>query len=225
MDNYSFLLGYNNFLLKLRLNFRKGTVQSKIDAFIAHLDSEMDFVLITDRMDESLVILAHLLGWQLTDILYLKRMVSAKLKKEPSPLLESTKETILKYQIIDSQIFAHFNASFERHIDAIGRERFYSLLDEFRELRQAFEDKCFDKSKVVKGPYGSTSYKLSWYALNKNLACVFLQTRDTVLTRVVTQLQLSQDYKLEIERKLELQDIVVKVQREYEESVKISSEN
>ena len=191
------------------------TLQEKIDAFIQHLDSEMDFVMITDRMDESLVLLKEYLGWNITDIMYLNRMVSSKPKVSMS---DETKAKILQYQVIDRQIFDHFNASFERHIDKIGREKVSSLVKQFREMREAFENKCFNKNKTVKGPYNSISWEITDYGKNVNVACTFLQTRDVILTKVITQLQLSQDYTVPINGSSKpylLKPIVMKLQRDF----------
>ena len=189
------------------------TLQEKIDAFIQHLDSEMDFVMITDRMDESLVLLKEYLGWNITDIMYLNRMVSSKPKVTMS---DETKARISQYQVIDRQIFDHFNASFERHIDKIGREKVASLVKEFREMRENFENKCFNKSKTVRGPYSSITWQITDYGRNVNLACTFLQTRDVMLTHVITQLQLSQDYEVPMEGGFKMEEIITKIKHDYD---------
>ena len=195
---------------------RRLTLGEKINAFVKHIDSEMDFVMITDRMDESLIILKEYLGWNMTDIVYLNRMVSSKPKVSMS---EETKARILKYHVIDTHIFDHFNASFERHLDRLGREKVASQVKEFKEMREAFENKCFDKSTTVKGPYNSVSWKITDYGENENVACTFLQTRDVILTKVITELQLSQDYTVPINGSngpFTMQDIVSKIQRHYD---------
>ena len=192
------------------------TLQEKINAFIEHLDQEMDFVMITDRMDESLILLKEYLGWNMSDIVYLNRMVSSKPKVTMS---EETKARILKYQVIDAQIFDHFNQTFELHLDRVGREKVASQVKEFQEMRESFENKCFNKDKTVKGPYNSISWEISEYGKNINVACTFLQTRDVTLTKVITQLQLSQDYTVPIEGNkgpLLMREIVSKIQRDYD---------
>ena len=192
------------------------TLQEKINAFKEHLDQEMDFVMITDRMDESLILLKEYLGWNMSDIVYLNRMVSSKPKVTMS---EETKARILKYQVIDAQIFDHFNQTFELHLDRVGREKVASQVKEFQEMRESFENKCFNKDKTVKGPYNSISWEISEYGKNINVACTFLQTRDVILTKVITQLQLSQDYTVPIEGNngpLLMREIVSKIQRDYD---------
>ena len=36
---------------------------------------------------------------------------------------EEPKARILKYQVIDAQIFDHFNKTFELHLDSVGKEK------------------------------------------------------------------------------------------------------
>ena len=189
------------------------TVQDKIDAFIKHLDREFDFVMITERMDESLIILKEYLGWNMTDIVYLNCNVSNKPKVTMS---DETVAKILKYQVIDDQIFNHFNASFEQHLDRVGREKVASQLKEFQEMREAFENKCFDKDKIIAHPGQSVTWELSDYGKHINVACTILQTHDYHMRRIMRQLQLSKDYTLPINETLVLQDIVSRIQREYD---------
>ena len=129
---------------------------------------------------------------------------------------DAIQQRILQYQIIDRQIFEHFNGSFDRHIEKIGRDKFNTLLAEFQRSRLEFEDACFDKDRVVGGTYHSTSWAVSNYGQTVNRTCSFLQIPDITLTRVVTQLQLSHDYEIEIERELVMPELIKWVQNDYQ---------
>ena len=196
------------------------SLQEKINAFIKHLDQEMDLIMITDRLDESLIILKEYLCWSMTDILYLKRLVSGKTKKTIS---DKTKARISKYQVIDAQIFNHFNKSFQQKLDGMGRENIARQVEEFRKLRETFENKCFDKNETVELRFQSMSWKLSDYGTNKNLACMLLQTCDVKLTHALAELQLSQDYTVPIvssggklhDKPFMMQDMLSKIQLDY----------
>ena len=132
----------------------------------------------------------------MTDIVYLNRMVRSIPKVTMS---EETKVRILKYQIIDAQIFDNFNKTFELHLDRVGKEKIAFQVKEFEEIRESFENKiCFNKDNTVNGLYNSISWEITEYGININInvACTFLQTRDVILTKVITQLQPSQDLSL-----------------------------
>ena len=73
----------------------------------------------------------------MTDIVYLNRMVRSIPKVTMS---EETKARILKYQVIDAQIFDHFNKTFELHLDRVGKEKIASQVKEFEEIRESFEN-------------------------------------------------------------------------------------
>ena len=83
-------------------------------------------------------------------------------------------------------------------------------------MREAFENKCFDKNKVIDAPLQSVTWELSDYGKNINVACKILQTREDTLTRIMKQLQLSQDYTVPINDTLLEQDMVSRIQRDYD---------
>ena len=157
------------------------------------------------------------MGWEMEDILYLNRMVS-KSKTEPQPSLsESTKQKILQFQIIDRKIFAHFNASFDRHIHNIGEEKFYNLVEDFKRKRTEFEDSCFNKeNELILSAFGTVSWNISEFGRTENRACEFLQSPDIALTHAVMQLQRSRDYQVEVEGKMQLQELFQWIQSDYE---------
>ena len=140
----------------------------------------------------------------MTDIVYLNRMVRSIPKVTMS---EETKARILKYQVIDAQLFDHFNKTFELHLDWVGKEKTASQVKEFEEIRKSFENKiCFNKDNTVNG--------FLFINININVACTFLQTREIILTKVITQLQPSQDYTIPIKGNngpLLMRDIVSKI--------------
>ena len=197
-------------------------LKDRIKEFIKHLNQDMDFVMITDRMDESLIILKEYLCWNMTDILYLNRLVRDQPKVSMSA---ETMNRILKYQVIDDQIFHHFNASFDHHLEKIGREKVASQVKEFRKMREAFENKCFNKNKIVKLPYSSKSWEISDYGKYENLACTFLQADDVEMTEALAKLQLSQDYTVPMigsdgsiidHPYYPMQDMISKIQHDYD---------
>ena len=207
-------LGWKRFADKFRSTT---SMQDQMDAFIAFLDVEFDFVMLSERIDESLVMLKEYMGWELRDILYLSRNVLRKNTK--GYVSEKTKRTILDHLTLDKQIYDHFSASFERHIDKLGRARIAGEVHKFRVLREEFENKCLNKSGGLQQmEWHSFSYPLTNYGKTENFACSFLQTNDMVLDRAVTQLQLSRDYAETVRGRatFDLQGVIMKLQYEHE---------
>ena len=199
--------------------YSDGPLQEKIEKFIEHLDKEMDLVMITDRMDESLVLLKEKLGWNLTDILYLKRMVAKKDERKLKPLSNSTINRILDRQIADRQLFNYFNKKFDQQIDELGRDRFEKQVKHFQDLRLRFENKCFNKSHIIGSVMRTQTWALSEYA-SKNLACEFLQSRDILLTRAITQIQKTHDYTKQLgNEKMIFQEMFQKIQSDFDSGI------
>lgn len=177
------------------------SVQQRLDKFIEMLDEELDFVMITDKMDESLVVLKNLLGWDMTDILYLNKKVTER--KSNSDITEKTNQRLLKAMELDRQIFMFFSYKFDFHVKRIGKEEVSAEVQQFITMRQNFEDLCFDKNEGTKPVcvdcpnenLGRTvTWELSQYGKTENLACAFLHTDFRLYPRVVSDLLLSGDY-------------------------------
>jgi hypothetical protein len=81
---------------------------------IERLDGEFDLVMVTERMEESLVLLRHLLHWSTDDVVHLNLN---RRKSEKSPKLTSEERQILvKWLAADVQIYQHFSRRFEERI-------------------------------------------------------------------------------------------------------------
>ena len=178
------------------------TVQQRIDAFIDMLDTELDLVMITDRMDESLVVLKEYMGWEVNDILYLTKKITEK--KRSRILSTRTENAILDRMVIDRQIFNHFSAKLDKQIELLGKERIRKLVVNFKLLRQNFEDKCYDKKKgmtqfcdhdcVDPKMRNVVNWQLSEYGKSENPSCSFLNTEYRFYCMAISDVQLSQDY-------------------------------
>ena len=186
---------------RLTASMQSDTIQERIDQFIKMLDTEFDLVMITDRMDESLVVLKELMNWEMKDILFLNQKTSAK--KPNTDLSTRTERKILDRMSIDSQIFNHFNTKLDTQIDNLGKERIEQSVMKFRSMRQSFEDRCYDKKKGV-GKYcvgcvdhfmeNVVGWQLSEYGKTENPSCAFLDSEFSNYCRAISDLQLSHDY-------------------------------
>ena len=165
-------LGFNNKFSKAQSSDK---LQEQIDLFIADLETEFDLIFITDRFDESLVLLKEMMGWEMSDILYRKRLVNEDNISRKDELSTSTKERILKNQLIDTQMYEHFNTSLNEKIDQIGREKFTELVADFHMELEEFNRLCLSESQY-------------------RLQCRFLTLDDVKITRMLTELQISDDY-------------------------------
>uniref|UniRef100_UPI0037E6F9C2 galactose-3-O-sulfotransferase 3 n=1 Tax=Semicossyphus pulcher TaxID=241346 RepID=UPI0037E6F9C2 len=103
-------------------------------AFLAEVERLYSLVMIAEYFDESLVLLRHLLSWDLDDILYVKlNMRTTSSKRSLTPGLSAK---IRAWNSIDARLYDHFNASLWRQLTALGPA---CVAREVRLLRQAQE--------------------------------------------------------------------------------------
>ncbi|XP_028984170.1 galactose-3-O-sulfotransferase 3 [Betta splendens] len=110
-------------------------------AFVAEVERVFSLVMIAEYFDESLVLLRHLLSWDLDDILYVKlNMRTMSSKRSLTPGLPAK---IRAWNSLDAHLYDHFNASLWRQLSALGPA---CVAREVRLLRQAQERlmrRCF----------------------------------------------------------------------------------
>ncbi|XP_060887070.1 galactose-3-O-sulfotransferase 3 [Labrus mixtus] len=113
---------------------RPATDVTYAQTFLVEVERVFSLVMIAEYFDESLVLLRHLLNWDLDDILYVKlNMRTTNSKRSLTPGLSSK---IRDWNSIDALLYDHFNASLWRQLSAMGHA---CVAREVRLLRQAQE--------------------------------------------------------------------------------------
>nr|XP_046185660.1 galactose-3-O-sulfotransferase 3-like [Oncorhynchus gorbuscha] len=125
-------------------------------AFVAETERVFSLVMIAEYFDESLVLLRHLLSWDLEDVLYVKlnmRMSGSKHSLSPGLPFK-----IRAWNALDARLYDHFNASLWRQLTALGPA---CVAREVRLLRRAQE-------RLVRGCFGGRLPQLRSAAQIKN---------------------------------------------------------
>ncbi|XP_061105344.1 galactose-3-O-sulfotransferase 3-like [Conger conger] len=84
--------------------------------FIEEIEREFSLVMISEYFDESLVLLRHLLAWDLEDMLYVKLNMRASRTKLSSGLPAQVRA----WNALDARLYDHFNASLWRQLATLG---------------------------------------------------------------------------------------------------------
>lgn len=131
-----------------------------VEPIVSHILNEYDFIGITERMDESLVVLSLLLNLPLTDVLYLKakgsggfddgrfqRRCTYIIPPYVSPNMKSffASHKWKKRIVGDDYLYQLVNQSLDMTIDMLGRDLIGQKLIEYQQLRQLSEDTCATK--------------------------------------------------------------------------------
>lgn len=132
--------GRNQFAFDLGINISQFENENEIRKAIERFEDQFDLVMITERMDESLVLLKHLLCWSTDDVVALHQNARAASAKKK--LTSELKRDILKWNRADEMIYDHFYKRFEEKVDEFGKERMKSEVEELRQRTKLWTDYC-----------------------------------------------------------------------------------
>lgn len=85
-----------------------------IDKYILKLEKEFDLVMITEKMEESLILLRYLMCWQLEDIVIFDYHVRSS--DVPVKLSEEDQKELRRWLKADLKIYKHFNKVFDARV-------------------------------------------------------------------------------------------------------------
>lgn len=137
--------GSNQMMFDLGANPSIFNNESLINQYIDKLESWFDFVLVADRMDESLVLLRHLLCWDIDDVVTFK--LNARDPKFKSNLRKQEKDILRQLNHADVLLYKRFVDKFDKAIDAFGRDRMVSETEQLRERTEKWYDFCIKKEQ------------------------------------------------------------------------------
>lgn len=121
---------------------RSGDDEEYVQASLAEVERVFSLVMIAEYFDESLVLLRHLLSWDLEDILYIKlNMRKPSSKQSLTPGLASK---IRSWNSLDTRLYDHFNASLWRQITALGPACVEREVQVLRQAQEKLLRSCFD---------------------------------------------------------------------------------
>ncbi|XP_033100993.1 galactosylceramide sulfotransferase-like [Anneissia japonica] len=108
------------------------------------LKQELDFVLISEYFNHSLVLMKQKLCWQTDDILYISKGIRNSHIRYQLKL--ETKERIKAWNALDMQLYNYYNETLWRKISEYG-SMFWDDLKEFENRLEEIQSECIDTSK------------------------------------------------------------------------------
>uniref|UniRef100_A0A3Q3BE17 Galactose-3-O-sulfotransferase 3 n=1 Tax=Kryptolebias marmoratus TaxID=37003 RepID=A0A3Q3BE17_KRYMA len=120
---------------------RSATDVTYAQTFAAEVEKVFSLVMISEYFDESLVLLRHLLSWDLDDIVYIKLNVRTESsKKSLSPGLPGK---IRAWNSIDAYLYDYFNASLWVKLSALGLDCVAKEVYLLRQAQERLTKSCF----------------------------------------------------------------------------------
>ena len=109
------IIGKNQLLWDLGMSYTDMEDREKVNMKINELDKQFDFVLLAEYFDESLVLLARLLCWELSDVRYLKQ--NARKAEKVSNITEEATGLLKTWLSADFLLYKHFLTKFWQQVE------------------------------------------------------------------------------------------------------------
>ena len=124
---------------------------------IKQIENQFDLVMIAEQFDESLVLLANLLCWNLTQVTSLK--VNARKKDLVSPVKATTRKILKQWLCADYLLYNHFLEVFETKKENFGKQELTRRTLRLQQLNKDIEERCIISSSEDPGVDLDLQYK------------------------------------------------------------------
>lgn len=123
--------------------------KSDISKYIDKLDDEFKFIIISERFDESMVLMKRYLNWSLKDVLYMDQNVAGSATNTRKIVPEAAKDDIKKFLYLDVALYKFAMERFNKQINAEG-EDFTNEVKFFKLIREKVKTFCKSKASELK---------------------------------------------------------------------------
>jgi len=127
-------------LWDLGLSNEKLKDQQAVSNKILELENQLDLILISERFDESLILLKDKLCWNLEDVAYIRQ--NERTQKHKSKMTSKTREILREWLWADYQLYIYFKEKFEKTIGEIDTTYLQSELEQLQYLNNNLKEKC-----------------------------------------------------------------------------------
>ncbi|XP_047143592.1 galactose-3-O-sulfotransferase 3 isoform X1 [Hydra vulgaris] len=127
-----------------------------IESVLKSISRDFDLVMITEYMEESLVLLKNELNWNLEDVVFFSHN-ARQFKEKNTNDIENVTRKILNWNKIDAAIYKHFNQTFWTKI-ANSPPDFYTDVNKLKEWNRDLVNQCTGKKTTESSTYLTKSY-------------------------------------------------------------------
>ncbi|KAK6177218.1 hypothetical protein SNE40_015362 [Patella caerulea] len=114
---------------------------TKMLKYVHDLDLTLDLVMITERFDESMILLRRMLNWSFKDILYIKQNA---LKNKTKDNIDSTLiDKVKKFSELDYILYDYFYEKFDKRVKQQSSD-FNDEVSAFKSIRERVAQFCFN---------------------------------------------------------------------------------
>lgn len=119
---------------------------NEINAYITKLDKEFQFIIITEKFDESMVMMKRILNWETRDVLYINKNVHQKENGDSKyTLSEKDKDKIRPFLYLDAALYSFAVEKFNKIAKEAG-EDFVKEVENFKSVISDVKTFCANKT-------------------------------------------------------------------------------
>ncbi|XP_071941582.1 galactosylceramide sulfotransferase-like [Antedon mediterranea] len=141
---------WSRYIKRTNVMFRNFDYKQKIDTttmakmVMANMEEELDFVMLLEYLDESLILLKNKLCWSFEDILYVPKLVL----KQRFAINESLANRIRKWSRWDVILYDRFNTSFWKQVNKFGLHKMKRELHIFKDKQDDLVKNCSEEVQL-----------------------------------------------------------------------------
>ncbi|XP_075256114.1 galactosylceramide sulfotransferase-like isoform X2 [Convolutriloba macropyga] len=124
--------------------------ENEVEATIRFMEDTFDIVMITERFDESLILLKEHLGISTEQITYISLYERYRKEHYNKQFDQDVESAIRKKLWADDTIYKHFRTLFDQKVEQFGEERMRIELSELKQRQDELHDECIDKEVVAR---------------------------------------------------------------------------
>ncbi|GIY18349.1 galactose-3-O-sulfotransferase 2 [Caerostris extrusa] len=195
LKNRSNGMGRNQMLFDFGVHPAFFNNRAMIIRAIENIERNFDFIMVAEYFDESIILLKHILCWELDDVISLT--INARMKNYKKNLSDEAVKNLEEWNWGDKMLYEYFLAKFHKTMDEFGREQLKIEVEELQRRRNDWFDYCIQKKVEAKNltSYNIWSNKVAGYILKPNIdnvTCEDLVKPEKYFTSEIRQHQLIQ---------------------------------
>ncbi|TRY68546.1 hypothetical protein TCAL_06217 [Tigriopus californicus] len=183
-------LGLNQQLWDLGVDLDISRDKKDIEWHIQRLSQQFDLVLITDRIDESLVLLAQLLRVPLSEMVSLK--MNSRKKTAKLELSEADQKLLQDLQSGEIKLYRYFKERLLKQIQIFGQSKMKNQVEELKKLQLSAHNNCV-LSEADKNSLKGTKFEpyhpdtIAYRVKEDNIDCVQMATAELHLIDMIRE--------------------------------------
>ncbi|KAK2705655.1 hypothetical protein QYM36_015882 [Artemia franciscana] len=161
-DRFLQKIGRNQMLFDLGFPIEDFDNEEKVKKFVDEVEQNFDLVMVTEKMEESIVLLKHLLCWDYRDLVFLKRNSRAKNKIQKLSVDQTNK--LRRWLKADNYLYTKLREVFDKKVEKFGYKKMEEEKQKLSSVMNQIMEGCLSGEKNLQG-------KILFEELKKSAGC------------------------------------------------------